>query len=102
MEVKRGIFQRGTLSPIPFLLAFNLVIKFANTIPSLGTKLRIEILTPRVSLLLVLTCKINGQGKNHLSTFVDYLPDGKAKVTYTDESCEVINPHSKATRFLTT
>ena len=99
-QVKRGIFQGDTLSPLIFLVAFNPLIELGNKLPSCGFCLKLSVTNssglPPISSIYV---EWNESSSNeppgwYYAVVREYLPDGLAKIEYPDQATEVLNLHS--------
>ena len=100
-QIGRGIFQGDTLSPLIFLVAFNLLIELCNKLPSCGFCLKLPV--PNSSGLPPISSAIYVEWNESSSdeppgwyyvVVREYLPDGHAKIEYSDQATEVLNLHS--------
>ena len=101
LPVRKDIFQGDTLSSVLFLLAFNPIVRVANSLSTLGCSLKLPIpnsagLPPLGSHLYVeWSEETSSEPQGWCScSVVDYFPSGLAKMMYRDESTEEIDLHN--------
>ena len=100
-QIKRGIFQGDTLSPLIFLVAFNLLIELCNKLPSCGFCLKLSVPNssglPPISSAIYVEWNESSSDEPpgwYYAVVREYLPDGLAKIEYPDQATEVLNLHS--------
>ena len=100
-EIQRGVLQGDTLSPLIFLLAFNPLIELCNRLPSCGFNLRLPVpnssgLPPTNTAIYVEWNEDPSDEPSgwYYAVVKEYLPNGQARIEYTDHASETLDLHS--------